>query len=98
MLTFASAAEPAYLLATGWQASLALLTGQDVSKAERLAARRFLLGLPHGPPLDAKGKPLMGVVEACKLGRMVHGRVAACFFASETARPPSRGRLAHPGA
>ena len=30
--------------------------------AEYAAARRFLLGLPHAPPLDKAGKPAMWAV------------------------------------
>ena len=70
--------------------------------AEYASARRFLLGLPHAPPLDEGGKPIIGRKHAQRLGRHVYARVLASWVSSTRQRldarrprhfgPISRGR------
>ena len=84
MLNFAAQVDQAYTLAPGWQAALALLSGESAIDAEgRAAARTFLLGLPHAPPRDARGQPLLDHVAARRLGTRVYARVAGLFLALE---------------
>ena len=59
---------------------------------EYSAARRLLLGLPHAPPLDRGGKPIMGRREAQRMGKQVHARVLAMFNAAETGRQEASAR------
>ena len=87
MSTFASSCDPAYVQARGWQTAVALLRGEpSPGPAEYASARRFLLGLPHAPPLDEKGKPIMGRKHAQRLGRHVYARVLAVFNEAEAGR------------
>ena len=65
---------------------MALLRGEpSPGHIEYVAARRFLLGLPHAPPLDKAGKPIMGRKHAQRLGRHVYARVLGAAEAGRTA-------------
>ena len=96
MSTFASSCDPAYVQARGWQTAVALLRGEPApGPAEYASARRFLLGLPHAPPLDEKGKPIMGRKHAQRLGRHVYARVLAVFNEAEAGRATASALRPH---
>ena len=85
MAAFASSCDPAYTGMGGWNAACMLLRGlTDVSPGQRLAARRLLLALPHAPPLNNVGVPIMGRRDAQRMGRQVHARVLDMFNAAES--------------
>jgi len=46
----------------------------------------FACGLPHAPPLDKAGQPIMGRKHAQRMGRQVHLRVLGMFNAAESGR------------
>jgi hypothetical protein len=96
MAAFASSCDPAYTGMGGWDAACMLLRGlTDVSPGQRLAARRLLLALPHAPPLNNVGVPIMGRREAQRMGRQVHARVLDMFNAAESGRRRASQLLRH---
>jgi hypothetical protein len=96
MAAFASSCDPAYTGMGGWNAACMLLRGlTDVTPGQRLAARRLLLALPHAPPLNNVGVPIMGRRDAQRMGRQVHARVLDMFNAAESGRRRASQLLRH---